>query len=60
MGNISNFQFTNDRIEFNINSTEEVPVLLKFSYFPAWDVYLANPSLMLVFAKGHTKITYQY
>lgn len=59
---ITKFNFTDNKIQFHVNSTEKVPILLKFSYFPnfVYDerIYLANPSLMLIFGKGDVNIKY--
>jgi hypothetical protein len=48
----------------HINATG--PVLINFSYFPRWksnspsqNVYMATPSLMLVFSQGTTELAYR-
>jgi len=60
---VENFNFNNEKIQFKVKSKDEVPILLKFSYFPNWDsskkIYLANPSLMLVYAKGDVALEYE-
>lgn len=59
---IRDFSFSDKKISFSIDSESEAPVLLKFSYFPGWKgngkIYLASPSLMLVFGKGKMEISY--
>jgi len=59
---ITKFNFTDGRIQFHVNCTEKIPILVKFSYFPNFlsdeRIYLANPTLMLVFGKGDVEIKY--
>lgn len=60
--NITDFKFDNNTISFNINSSNRVPVILKFSYFPDWKgerIYLTNPSMMLIFGKGDIKMFFR-
>lgn len=59
---IKDFSYTNKRISFKVDSNKKVPVLLKFSYYPKWrgrtEIYMANPSLMLVYGKGKMELSY--
>ncbi len=59
---VTDFEFSDNKISFFVDSKEKVPVLIKFTYFPFWKshekVYLANPFLMLVFAKGEVILEY--
>ena len=61
-GDVENFEYTNFEINLLVSSNEEIPVLLKFSYYPKWksdtEVYLASPSLMLIFGKGDVTLKY--
>jgi hypothetical protein len=60
---IRDFTFDEKSISFHVDFDEPVPVLLKFSYFPYWRsggrVYLASPSLMMVFASGAVRLDYR-
>lgn len=60
---IENFKYSNKEISFKLNSEKEIPIILKFSYYPKWKsnkkIYLTNPSLMLVFGKGEIKLNYE-
>ncbi len=59
---ITKFNFNDDGIQFYVNSTDKIPILLKFTYFSNFQsyerIYLANPSLILVFGKDDVKIKY--
>jgi len=57
-----------DEIKFKIDSASDVPILVKISYFPRWhafigskeiQIYRAAPNVMLIFAKGNVKLSYQ-
>ena len=56
------FTFDDKTINMRIESESSVPVLIKFSYYPTWkgntNVYLASPSLMLVYAKGNIELRF--
>jgi|GEM_PF-3226368 len=61
---IKDFLFSDEKISMYIDSEEPVPVLLKFSYYPKWkirggDLYLINPSLMMVYGKGQVELEYE-
>jgi GR25 family glycosyltransferase involved in LPS biosynthesis len=57
---VEKVQVDTDQIDISIKgeSTNEVPVLIRYSYFPAWKnesttpVYLATPAYMMTFTKG--------
>ena len=53
---------------FFIESEEDVPVLVKHSYFPNWKaysggralrVYRTSPNLMLVYGRGDVELVYE-
>jgi hypothetical protein len=57
-----------ENIKFNVKSENEVPVLVKISYFPNWKayqngneikIYRASPDFMLVYAKGIVEFRYE-
>lgn len=60
--------FDNHFISMNIHSAKRVPILIKMAYSKEWHAYdneekltiwKAAPSLMLIYAKGHIKITHE-
>jgi len=57
-----------ERMAFFIESEEDVPVLVKHSYFPNWKaysggralrVYRTSPNLMLVYGRGDVELVYE-
>ncbi|MCD6505575.1 hypothetical protein J7M22_03015 [Candidatus Poribacteria bacterium] len=57
-----------DYIKFFVGSEEDVPILVKISYFPSWHayvsgksvpVYIASPYLMLLYGHGNIEIKYE-
>jgi len=53
--------------DFKVDSDQEIPVLVKFSYFPFWrannegkeiPIYRVSPNLMLVVTKGKVEFNY--
>lgn len=57
-----------DRLIFNVDSKNPVPILIKISYFPNWKaysngkeikIYKASPYLMLVYGKGEIELKYK-
>lgn len=57
-----------DTIRFEVNSSYQIPILVKISYFPKWkasadkkpiNIYRASPNLMLVYAKGDIELKYE-
>ncbi len=58
---VRDFQYSDRKISFTIDSEMETPVLLKFSYFPNWkkeSVYMASPSLIMVHGKGKVELEF--
>lgn len=60
----SNYQYIN----FEVNSTQDVPILIKISEFPNWHayqdgkrlkIYRASPYLMLIYGKGNIELEYE-
>ncbi len=58
---------TNNEIEFFVDSEQDVPIIIKISYFPNWKAYSENksikiyrtsPNIMLIY--GHGDITLKY
>lgn len=60
---IRDFTFSQEKISFFIDAEEPAWVLLKFSYYPKWkmggDIYMTNPSLMLVYGRGQIELGYE-
>ncbi|MFP4115759.1 MAG: hypothetical protein ACLFTQ_00935 [Candidatus Aenigmatarchaeota archaeon] len=61
---VKNFSYNNERITFEIDSGEKVPIFLKFSYHPKWEckgceIFWTNPSLMSVYGKGEVELEYR-
>jgi len=57
-----------DHIKFFVNSTKDVPILIKISAFPNWQayqegnkikIYLASPYIMLVYGHGNIELKYE-
>jgi len=55
-------------LEFNVKSKQNIPILIKSSYFPRWRAYVegksvkiyeAAPALMLIYGKGKIKLEYK-
>ena len=56
------------KFSFEVESSEKVPVLVKFTYLPGWravsggrevKIYKASPNLMLVYASGKVEFEYR-
>jgi hypothetical protein len=56
------------KINFSVESSEKVPVLVKFTHLPGWsakengenlEIHTASPHLMLVYAKGEVEFSYR-
>lgn len=59
---------TQEYIKFRVNSTKDVPILIKISEFPNWKaysndeelkIYRASPYLMLIYGKGVIELKYE-
>lgn len=65
---LKNISESQKKIEFEINSENNVPVLIKYSYLPNWkaysngeeiQIYEVAPSLMMIFSKGEITLEYR-
>jgi hypothetical protein len=65
---LKNFNISKNEISFFVESDQNVPILIKKSYFPNWkaysngneiDLFVAAPNQMLIFGKGQINLKFE-